>query len=57
MEIAISYPEDLKLLNEIYKHLEKDYGESFLLEEICNLINKNKHLLEINSHCIEKTPR
>ncbi len=48
---------DLKLLNEIYKHLEKDYGESFLLKEICNLTNKNKHLLEINSHCIEKAPR
>ena len=55
--LQLDYPEDLKLLNEIYKHLEKDYGESFLLKEICNLINKNKHLLEINSHCIEKTPR
>ena len=55
--LQLDYPEDLKLLNEIYKHLEKDYGESFLLKEICNLINKNKYLLEINSHCIEKTPR
>jgi len=55
--LQLDYQEDLDLLNEIYKRLEPPYGDNFGLSEICSMLKDNLHLLDINSHCIEKSAR
>lgn len=55
--LQLDYPEDLELLNEIYKKLEPMYGETFGLSEICSMLGENLYLLDINSHCVEKSVR
>ena len=53
----LDYPEDLRFIVEIYRRLEPVFGETFGLEEIITLLQQEPALLEINRHCIEKSPR
>lgn len=55
--LVLDYPEDLVLINEIYARLEPRYGDAFGLEEIMNLLREVPELVDINKHCVEKSPR
>jgi spore coat polysaccharide biosynthesis protein SpsF len=55
--LHLDYPEDLRFLNEIYGRLEPDYGDAFGLEEIMSVLRREPHLLDINSHCVERSAR
>lgn len=53
----LDYPEDHKFISEVYRRLEPCYGDNFGLEEIMVLLKQEPALLEINRHCLEKSPR
>jgi spore coat polysaccharide biosynthesis protein SpsF len=53
----LDYPEDHQFITEIYRRLEPEYGEAFGIEEIMRLLRAAPHLVEINRHCVEKSPR
>ena len=53
----LDYYEDHKFLNEVYRLLEPEFGETFGIEEIMGLLKSNPSLLDINRHCIEKPAR
>jgi spore coat polysaccharide biosynthesis protein SpsF len=53
----LDYPEDHHFINEVYRRLEPRYGDAFGLEEIMALLRQEPALLEINRHCLEKSPR
>ena len=53
----LDYPEDLTFINEVYKRLEPEYGNSFGLEEIMALLKREPSLVDINIHCEEKAVR
>lgn len=55
--LVLDYHEDLALLNELYKRLEPRYGDAFGLEEMMAVLRDEPGLLDINSHCIEKSAR
>lgn len=57
LRFQLDYPEDLKFITEIYKHLEPQYGDAFGIEEITALIGRKPELSAINIDCIEKSPR
>ena len=47
--LTVDYPEDLNLIREIFKHLQKKRSD-FTFKEVINLIDNNSHLLSINRH-------
>jgi spore coat polysaccharide biosynthesis protein SpsF len=53
----LDYPEDLHFIREVYRHLEPEYGDAFGIEEIMALLRRLPSLVEINRHCLEKSPR
>lgn len=55
--LQLDYLEDLRLITEVYRHLEPVYGEAFGLEEIMALLRQFPALVDINRHCAEKAPR
>jgi spore coat polysaccharide biosynthesis protein SpsF len=57
LRFQLDYKEDYNFICEIYKRLEPEFGDSFGLEEILSLLNREPHLLQINSHCQEKAVR
>jgi len=57
LRLQLDYPEDLKLIREIYKRLEPVYGSCFGLSKIVNLLKQEPSLRKINSDCREKSLR
>jgi spore coat polysaccharide biosynthesis protein SpsF len=57
LRLMLDYPEDLKLITEIYRRLEPVHGDAFGLEEIMGLLRKEPALAEINRHCTVKPVR
>jgi spore coat polysaccharide biosynthesis protein SpsF len=55
--LQLDYPEDLRLLRELYSRLEPVHGEFFGVDEVMNLLREEPDLLKINSHCKEKSIR
>lgn len=55
--MQLDYPEDLRFITEVYRRLQPIYGEAFGLEEIMGLLRQMPALVEINRHCVEKSPR
>jgi spore coat polysaccharide biosynthesis protein SpsF len=53
----LDYPEDLQFIRELYRRLEPIYGGTFGTEEIMALLKSEPELIEINRHCVEKSPR
>jgi spore coat polysaccharide biosynthesis protein SpsF len=53
----LDYPEDHKFICQVYQRLEPEYGDHFGIEEIMALIRREPELVEINRHCLEKSPR
>lgn len=53
----LDYPEDHRFITEVYRRLEPTYGDSFGIEEIMALLKREPALVEINRHCVEKSPR
>lgn len=53
----LDYPEDHRFIREVYLRLEPDYGDAFGVEEIMALLRREPALVNINRHCIEKSPR
>lgn len=57
LRLVMDYPEDLKLIEEIYRRLEPAYGDAFGLEEIVGLLLAEPQLRRINGHCKERVAR
>jgi spore coat polysaccharide biosynthesis protein SpsF len=55
--LQLDYPEDLKLIREVYRRLEPRYGTNFGTLEILQLFAAEPALADINRHCIEKPVR
>jgi spore coat polysaccharide biosynthesis protein SpsF len=55
--MQLDYPEDLRFITEVYRHLQPAYGEAFGLEEIMALLRRLPALVDINRQCVEKSPR
>ncbi len=53
----LDYPEDLQFLREVYARLEPQYGDSFGLPELMDMIKREPHLVDINIHCEERSAR
>jgi spore coat polysaccharide biosynthesis protein SpsF len=53
----LDYPEDHKFICQIYQRLEPEHGDNFGIEEIMALIRREPELVDINRHCVEKSPR
>jgi spore coat polysaccharide biosynthesis protein SpsF len=53
----LDYHEDHAFITRVYEMLEPIYGETFGLEEIMSLLKRHPELLDINSHCVEKSAR
>lgn len=53
----LDYHEDHAFLNEVYRALTPSYGDVFGIEEIMALLRQKPSLLNINSHCDEKSAR
>lgn len=53
----LDYPEDYRFIQEVYRRLEPAYGDAFGIEEIMALLRREPTLVEINRHCVEKSPR
>jgi spore coat polysaccharide biosynthesis protein SpsF len=53
----LDYPEDHQFITEVYRRLEPEYGDTFGIEEIMRLLRAAPHLVDINRHCVEKSPR
>ncbi|MCL9683568.1 cytidylyltransferase domain-containing protein [Legionella maioricensis] len=57
LRLQLDYPEDLKFIRAVYSRLEPQYGDSFGIHEILNLLKQDPALREINAHCVEKAVR
>jgi len=57
IRLVLDYPEDLELINEVWKRLTISYGEAFGVGEIVELFKSCPELLEINHGCLQKSPR
>jgi spore coat polysaccharide biosynthesis protein SpsF len=53
----LDYQEDLAFISELYCRLEPVRGPTFGLEEMMALLREHPELVEINVHCVEKSPR
>ena len=54
---VLDYPEDLRLIREIYARLEPEHGDGFGLGEIVSVMQSDPSLAEINAHCAVKPIR
>jgi spore coat polysaccharide biosynthesis protein SpsF len=52
---VLDYPEDLEFIRAVYRRLEPEYGDSFGIAEILELLKKEPELAGINRHIVEKT--
>jgi spore coat polysaccharide biosynthesis protein SpsF len=57
LRLVLDYPEDQKLIREIYRRLEPKYGDAFGTPEILDLVAADPNLANINRHSIEKAVR
>jgi spore coat polysaccharide biosynthesis protein SpsF len=57
IRLQMDYPEDHRLICEIFKRLEPQYGNHFGVEKILDLLRRNPELTEINQHCEEAPVR
>lgn len=57
LRLVLDYPEDLKLLQEVYAHLVPRHGPAFGLDEVLALVRAHPGLRDINAHRTEKLPR
>lgn len=57
LRLQLDYPEDLDFIRKVYSRLEPQYGDSFGIHEILNLLKLEPALREINAHCMEKSVR
>lgn len=57
LRLVLDYPEDLKLLREIYAQLLPRRGPGFGLDEVMALVRAHPALRDINAHRTEKPPR
>ena len=55
LRLQLDYSEDLALLNHIYSFFGDDH--SFKTREVLDYLDNNPLLLELNKHCLEKSPR
>jgi len=57
LRLQLDYPEDLEFIRAVYSRLEPQYGDSFAIHDILNLLKHEPALREINAHCLEKAVR
>tara|TARA_B100000949_G_C14227635_1_gene427448 strand:+ start:377 stop:1117 length:741 start_codon:yes stop_codon:yes gene_type:complete len=57
LRLQLDYPEDLEFIRAVYSRLEPQYGDSFAIHDILNLLKHEPALREINAHCVEKAVR
>ena len=55
--IMLDYPEDLLLINEMYRRLEPIHGDDFGIEEIMAVLKSEPELVHVNEHCLVKPVR
>jgi spore coat polysaccharide biosynthesis protein SpsF len=55
--LQLDYPEDLELIREIYRRLERKFDGRFGTPEILQLLAAEPALAAINRHCVEKPRR
>jgi spore coat polysaccharide biosynthesis protein SpsF len=53
----LDYPEDLRFINEVHSRLEPTRGPYFDIDSLMHLLRQEPSLIEINSHCQEKSAR
>jgi spore coat polysaccharide biosynthesis protein SpsF len=52
---VLDYPEDLEFIRAVYTRLEPEFGDSFGIAEILQLLKREPKLAEINRHIVEST--
>ncbi len=57
LRLQLDYPEDLEFIRTVYSRLEPQYGDSFGIYEILNLLKHEPALHDLNAHCVEKAVR
>jgi spore coat polysaccharide biosynthesis protein SpsF len=57
LRFQVDYREDLEFVRAIYGRLEPALGTAFATGDILELLRREPHLAEINSHCQEKPVR
>jgi spore coat polysaccharide biosynthesis protein SpsF len=57
LRLVFDYPEDQRLISEIFRRLEPKFGDAFGTPEILDLLAAEPELAEINRHCVEKPVR
>jgi spore coat polysaccharide biosynthesis protein SpsF len=55
--LLLDYPEDLRMIREIYRQLEAREGAPFGIREILELLDAAPALADINRHCVERPAR
>ncbi len=50
----LDYEQDLEFIRAVYSRLEPLYGNTFLLQDIMALLNREPQLIAINRHCEDK---
>lgn len=55
--LCLDYPEDLVMIDSLYRLLEPSFGDSFGIEEIVTCLKDNPDLVEVNRHCEQLIPR
>lgn len=55
--LQLDYPEDLCLIEAVYRELEPEYGPVFGLAPIVELLSARPDLVALNVHCEEKAAR
>ena len=57
LRLQLDYPQDLELINQIYRHLEPSLYQTFRTADILSLIEQFPDLADINSDCEERAVR
>jgi spore coat polysaccharide biosynthesis protein SpsF len=55
--LQLDYAEDLDFIRQVYSRLEPEYGDSFGIPEILELLTREPALRAINAGCVEKPVR
>lgn len=57
LRLVLDYPEDQRLISEIFRRLAPKYGDAFGTPEILDLVAADPALADINRYCAEKPVR
>jgi len=55
--LTLDYPEDLEVIDLLYRRLEPEFGENFQLTEIVEYLDSAPEVVAINANCEQRKPR